>query len=64
GAEMIRRLRAEGAEVPILAMTGHPGEVGEEEPRPVGVSAVLNKPLRMDELVRALQAATLQAPEL
>ncbi len=48
------------AHIPLIAVTGHPFEGGEEEARRLGFAAYLPKPLSPDELARAI-AQLLQA---
>jgi len=53
-AQEIRRLRPE---MPVVLVTGHVQLVTEERLRETGVSAVLHKPITVEELARALDRA-------
>jgi two-component system cell cycle sensor histidine kinase/response regulator CckA len=53
-AQEIRHLRPE---MPVVLVTGHIQLVTEERLRETGVSAVLHKPITVDELARALDTA-------
>ena len=50
GAELIRQLRAEGLEMPVVLCTGLAQEVDEEVARSVGAQRLLAKPFCIEEL--------------
>ena len=52
-AELLK-LDASTAYIPLIAVTGHPFEGGEEEARRLGFAAYLPKPLAPGELARAI----------
>ncbi len=54
-AELLK-LDASTAHIPLIAVTGHPFEGGEEEARRYGFSAYLPKPLPPDELAEAISS--------
>ncbi len=54
-AELLK-LDAATAHIPLIAVTGHPFEGGEEEARRYGFAAYLPKPLAPEELANAVTA--------
>jgi two-component system capsular synthesis sensor histidine kinase RcsC len=55
GPEFARRLRAQGVDVPLVAVTAHVDPAEHERCRACGINAVLVRPLLIDELDRLIR---------
>jgi CheY-like chemotaxis protein len=53
GLELVRRLRGTGMGLPVVVVSGALGAIDDEQSDALKLSAVLQKPLRPDELVAA-----------
>lgn len=54
GLEVLSSLRAEGIEVPVIAMSGDPGEASESVR--LGAAEFIDKPLDLDELAETVRS--------
>jgi excisionase family DNA binding protein len=57
GLSVIRQLRARGAAMPVIVVTGYSTEASAVEALNIGVSFYLTKPLRLTPLLNAVNAA-------
>lgn len=57
GGEVLKRLRAEYPEVPVLLITGHGSPVTDVESRPEGAYDYLIKPVNLDDLIAKMREA-------
>ena len=57
GMILIGRLRELRADLPVILCSGYSGELSEQDIRTAGISAVLEKPIDLQRLVRAVETA-------
>ena len=57
GVELVRRARLTGMRLPIIVTTGNPELISESRRRLLRIDAILIKPFRPEELVRAIEEA-------
>ncbi|HWR84349.1 MAG TPA: response regulator, partial [Candidatus Deferrimicrobium sp.] len=57
GLEVARRIRAISPEVPIVLVTGWEASISHSELQQAGISQVLNKPFRIEQLTEIFQSA-------
>ena len=57
GLEATRRIRADGSDLPIIALTANASETDDQRCRDAGMDAFMSKPLQLAALYEAILAA-------
>ena len=63
GLVLTETMRAEGLDVPVILISGHGDEAFEERALRIGATSYLHKPVRLRDLLQALETAVQRPPQ-